>query len=101
MRLYYNTSSIHFPVTVGSALSSFVYWCCVYKQLQREREVLSDNNTHCLFSMSTKQKGAQSDIGAEKVIPTKQDKNKANYNANQSAISAQKKKHTIKLIGML
>ena len=50
--------------------------------------VLSDNNSHCLLSMSTKQKGAQS---AEKVIPTKQEKNKANYNANRAAISAQKK----------
>ena len=47
--------------------------------------------------MSTKPKGAQtkqSDIGAEKVMPTKQEQekknalNKANYNANLAAISA-------------
>ena len=47
--------------------------------------------------MSTKQKGAQSkqsDIGAEKVILTKQEKKaqyKAYYNANRAAISAHKK----------
>ena len=53
--------------------------------------VLSDNNSHCLLSMSTKQKGAQSKQSAEKGIPTKQEKNKAYYNANRAAISAQKK----------
>ena len=59
--------------------------------------VLSDNNSRCLLSMSTKQKGAQSkqsDIGAEKVILTKQEKKKAQYkayyNANRAAISAHK-----------
>ena len=49
--------------------------------------------------MSTKQKGAQSkqsDIGAEKVILTKQENN-----ANQAAISAHKKAYTIMLIRML
>ena len=60
--------------------------------------VLSDNNSRCLLSMSTKQKGAQSkqsDIGAEKVILTKQEKKKAQYkayyDANRAAISAHKK----------
>ena len=62
--------------------------------------VMSDNNSRCLLSMSTKQKGAQSkqsDIGAEKVILTKQEKKKAQYkayyNANRAAISAHKKAH--------
>ena len=84
--------------------------------------VMSDNNSRCLLSMSTKQKGAQSkqsDIGAEMVIPTKQEKKaqyKAYYNANRGAISSHKKAHnnankdmlevpaikpTIMLIGML
>ena len=68
--------------------------------------------------MATKHKGAQtkqSDICTEKVMPTKQEKNKTYYNANRAAISAQKKayynanrsaigglkKDTIMLTGML